>query len=112
LRYFIASSCLDGRPPTEVDNFKLAWLDILPVDVGEVQISMKIFGILASLDFSLLLEGAIFEHLESLLRKIRHGHYLSPTQPVLSLWAALASEKCEKTHILSELRLGGASSFA
>jgi len=35
---------------------------------------------------------------------------LSPAEPVLSLRTALASEKCEKTHILSELRLGRAAS--
>ena len=55
---------------TKVDHFKIACFDILPDDVCEVQITMKVLGILASLDFSLLFESTFLEHLESLLREV------------------------------------------
>ena len=78
---------------TEVDHFKIARFDILPVDVCEVQISMEVLGILASLDFSLLFEGTFLEYLESLLREIGEGHYLGLAQPFLPLRAALARKQ-------------------
>jgi len=78
---------------TEVDHFKIACFDILPVDVREVQISMQGFGILASLDFSLLFESTFLEYLESLLREVGEGHYLDLAQPFLPLGAALARKQ-------------------
>ncbi len=44
----------------EGDDFKFVCFDILPIDISEVQVSMKLLGILASLNLSLLFESAIF----------------------------------------------------
>jgi len=54
---------------TKINFLKICVFHIVPVNVGEIQILVELLGILASLHFSSLLDGGVFELLETVLGK-------------------------------------------
>jgi hypothetical protein len=58
-----------GTASAKINFLKICVFHIVPVNVGEIQILVELLGILASLHLSSLLDGGVFELLESVLGK-------------------------------------------
>jgi hypothetical protein len=65
----VSESLLRRGTTAKIDSLKICVFHVVPVNVSEVKILVELLGILASLHLSPLLDGRVFELLESVLGK-------------------------------------------
>ena len=97
----VSESLLGASSASETNFLKISVFHVVPVDIGEIKILLEFLRILSSLHLSSLLDGRVFELLESVLGEGRNLDYLGSSQPLGPLRAAGAGKEGEKAHLLS-----------